>query len=112
MDGKTEVQRETGHGQNLNPDNLTAESRFLVTILQISSSLPTADFNSSSLRLCVKGGRREVQKVPTARYVHSIPHPQTDIRICRPYRQFVTVCRAAEVLRSLLTPPTLNLFLL
>lgn len=60
MDGETEVQRETTHGQNLNPGNLTTESRLSVTVLQMSSSLPTADFNSSSLSLCGKGERSEV----------------------------------------------------
>lgn len=77
MDGKTEVQRETEHGQNLNPDNLTAEFRLIFAILQIVPSIPMADFSRNSLSMCVKGGgvtfrKSPWQEVPNAFITHKI----------------------------------------
>lgn len=107
MDGKTEVQRQIGHGQNLNLDNLTAESGLLVAILRISSSLSTSDFNSSLLHLCVKDGRKFRKSPQQGMSIPSLTHTLTSESA-----DHMDSLPFTEVLRSLLTPPTLNLFLL
>ena len=107
MNGKTEVQRETGCGQNLKPHNLTAESRILVTILQIVPSISMADFSRNSLSMCVKGGGVTFRKPPQL----EVPNTFLTHKMTVSMQAVQTVSRAAEVLRALRTPPALHLFL-
>lgn len=64
MDGKTEVQREIGRGQNLSPDNLTAQSTLTVITLSLLPSMSIADFSNNSLGMSVKGRRGKLRKPP------------------------------------------------